>query len=448
MDGWLHKVTGGVQRLGGKAMGLFGAADDVSGGAVSGRYNLWSGLISRANTNSTLGSAAFLRGATTSRHGTLLAAANLLVPELLLQLRRRWYQQAGLAGTDTTHSYTSTSNLSVLHSTTIGDKTYKPTFGIYPRSCKWRDEVSDNSTQVDYEYWDDAAQHWSHQQPAACVLQGFRKPGPPRPWQMYKNNPRTEVVPSQHHVIYRNLWYNRGRWYALVDSSRQVAAWKFSKNQEINTLHVKDARRWAEHTNWRVGIDFKRPCDQMVLLHLKRTHLMEWVRAVMAVALGVGRQQQLPPIWLQQETDVPWEQLGRCSMCGAKYPATCVQVLIVRDLFTGGTRSFTNTVDARAFRAAVYSNYGLPPPALRRQLPRVITFQRKRANRRIINEEPFLQLLSQYGELRVVEFNSSTSFADQLATMRDTGVFVSAHTSNLANAVLLQPGSAVVEIIQ
>jgi protein O-GlcNAc transferase len=32
--------------------------------------------------------------------------------------------------------------------------------------------------------------------------------------------------------------------------------------------------------------------------------------------------------------------------------------------------------------------------------------------------------------------------------MRDTGVFVSAHTSNLANAMLLQPGSAVIEIIQ
>jgi protein O-GlcNAc transferase len=58
---------------------------------------------------------------------------------------------------------------------------------------------------------------------------------------------------------------------------------------------------------------------------------------------------------------------------------------------------------------------------MRKQLPRVITFQRKRANRRILNEEPFLQLLAQYGELRVVEFNSSTSFADQLATMRDTG---------------------------
>jgi protein O-GlcNAc transferase len=61
------------------------------------------------------------------------------------------------------------------------------------------------------------------------------------------------------------------------------------------------------------GVDFRRPCDQLVLLHLKRTHLMEWVRAVVAVALGVGRQQQLPPIWLQQETDVVWEQLGELS---------------------------------------------------------------------------------------------------------------------------------------
>lgn len=50
--------------------------------------------------------------------------------------------------------------------------------------------------------------------------------------------------------------------------------------------------------------------------------------------------------------------------------------------------------------------------------------------------------------MRVVEFNSSTPFAEQLRVMQETGVFVSAHTSNLANAVFLQPGSAVVEIIQ
>jgi protein O-GlcNAc transferase len=78
----------------------------------------------------------------------------------------------------------------------------------------------------------------------------------------------------------------------------------------------------------------------------------------------------------------------------------------------------------------------------------VITFQRKRANRRILNEPDLLALLATYGTVRVVEFNASTPFAAQLGVMRDTGVYVSAHTSNLANAVFLQPGSAVVEIIQ
>jgi hypothetical protein len=34
------------------------------------------------------------------------------------------------------------------------------------------------------------------------------------------------------------------------------------------------------------------------------------------------------------------------------------RALIVRDLFTGGTRTFTNSSDARAFRADVYRQYG------------------------------------------------------------------------------------------
>jgi hypothetical protein len=155
------------------------------------------------------------------------------------------------------------------------------------------------------------------------------------------------------------------------------------------------------------------------------------------------------------------------------------RALIVRDLFTGGTRTFTSSQDARAFRAEVYRQYGrclavymsdpctaaavpaaaallnhqaaglpppaasltslllqpmrlnkhninnmcyhrpccvragLPPPAARRRVPRLITFQRKRANRRIVNEEGLLALLAQYGQLRVVEFNSSTSFAGE-----------------------------------
>jgi hypothetical protein len=34
------------------------------------------------------------------------------------------------------------------------------------------------------------------------------------------------------------------------------------------------------------------------------------------------------------------------------------RALIVRDLFTGGTRTFTSSQDARAFRAEVYRQYG------------------------------------------------------------------------------------------
>ena len=42
---------------------------------------------------------------------------------------------------------------------------------------------------------------------------------------------------------------------------------------------------------------------------------------------------------------------------------------------------------------------GLPPPAPRQPVPRVITFQRKRANRRVINEEGLLELLSEFGQV-------------------------------------------------
>lgn len=51
-------------------------------------------------------------------------------------------------------------------------------------------------------------------------------------------------------------------------------------------------------------------------------------------------------------------------------------------------------------------------------------------------------------QVRVVEFNASTPFREQLEVMARSAVFVSVHTSNLANAQFLQPGSAVVELIQ
>jgi protein O-GlcNAc transferase len=48
----------------------------------------------------------------------------------------------------------------------------------------------------------------------------------------------------------------------------------------------------------------------------------------------------------------------------------------------------------------------------------------------------------------VVEFNSSSSLLQQLEVVRGSGVYVSVHTSNLANTPFLLPGSAVVEVIQ
>ena len=43
-------------------------------------------------------------------------------------------------------------------------------------------------------------------------------------------------------------------------------------------------------------------------------------------------------------------------------------------------------------------------------------------------------------QVRVVEFNASTSFREQVEVMSSTGVFISVHTSNLANAQFLPPG--------
>ncbi len=50
--------------------------------------------------------------------------------------------------------------------------------------------------------------------------------------------------------------------------------------------------------------------------------------------------------------------------------------------------------------------------------------------------------------MRVVEFNASTPFRVQLEAMAASGMFVSVHTSNLANAQFLQPGAAVLELLQ
>ncbi|KAI8470588.1 MAG: hypothetical protein J3K34DRAFT_385246 [Monoraphidium minutum] len=367
-------------------------------------------------------------------------------------------------------------------SVTAGGRAYGPSHGLYPRGCRWRDVGHTNgSDEVTYQYWDHAAHVWTDRRPAACTLQGAAKPGPPG-WRFLNGSPRTEVEVFKTHVVYKNLWYNAGRWYALVDGPKHVASWRFSRNQEISALHVKDAAAFAASVDWRLQagdtllfdyiffthptaighwwemvaplfsvlkrIDFKRPADSFVLLHLQRRHLPEWVRAMLAVALGVGPARPLPPIYLQEPADISFAQMTK-PLEGVPPTEWLVfeRVLIIRDIFTGGSRTFASKGDAHEFRAAVYGHYGLPRPAKPDVIPATVTFQRKRANRRVLNEDALLKLLGSYGDVRVVEFDATSSLKEQLLTMAGTGLFVSVHTSNLANAPLLQPGSAVLEFI-
>lgn len=360
-----------------------------------------------------------------------------------------------------------------------------PARGPFPVGCKWRaigykGRPAELWDVPEYEYWDEQRQRWGAKQPAACTVRGQAKTDTT----IWKDgSPRTEVNCSSSHCMYEKLWYNNGRWYLLVDGPTAVDSWKMTRNQDLNVLHVNDAKAFADGVDARIVTGdtlifdfiyflhptaighwcemmfplfsilrteptFARPATQFVLLHLKRSHLMEWVRAVIAVTLGVAPRAPLPPIVMQQEQpDIMLQTVSPLEGYGPDEWVVFERALVVRDLFTGGTRTFHSTHDAQDFRASLYQQYDLPPP-VPRPAPRTILFQRKRANRRILNEQMFLNVLREFGEVRVAEFNESTSFREQLEAVSSTGVYISVHTSNLANAPFLRPGSAAFELIQ
>lgn len=225
----------------------------------------------------------------------------------------------------------------------IGNTTYHPSFGLFPKGCRWRLATQANASGHSYQFWDYAARVWRDERPDACIPQSFPAPGPPD-WSFYRGSPRTEVTCEKSHCMYTNLYYNNGRWYALVDGETYIPSWKFSRNQEIVTLHVHNASDFLKPVSYRVipgdtilfdfiffihptaighwwemlgplysilkTANFKRPCDQFILLHLQRQHMLEWVRAMIAVTLGVGRQDELPAVLVQEETDNAWHQIS------------------------------------------------------------------------------------------------------------------------------------------
>ena len=113
-----------------------------------------------------------------------------------------------------------------------GNKTYHPSFGLFPKGCRWRSVTTEGVAEISYQFWDFEANEWRDEKPAACVPTTYPPPGP-EGWAFNNNTPRTEVVCQQSHCVYTNMYYNNGRWYALVDGNLYIPSWRFSRNQEV-----------------------------------------------------------------------------------------------------------------------------------------------------------------------------------------------------------------------
>mmetsp|Transcript_33697 Transcript_33697/g.95336 ORF Transcript_33697/g.95336 Transcript_33697/m.95336 type:complete len:574 (+) Transcript_33697:210-1931(+) len=379
--------------------------------------------------------------------------------------------------------------------------------GPFPRKCVWRElhiteepeptltsddkmvsTMYNHTVSVEYLHTDGT---WATSVPAGCAVTDARVPR--RKWRWpTAEGPRSDVDCNKLYCSYQNLWYHNGKWYVLVDGPIPGGSFALTKHVIIDSLHVISPKAWLSTVDWVVvpgesvvldfpflghptaighwpelmaplysilrnrtshfGRPFKRTPDHMVLLHLKAQHLMEWVRGLIATTLGVGPGSSLPPIILEnQDTNLLEGAHTDLWICFQR-------AIIAKDhISDGGTRTFASTDHARAFRDAMYALHNLKPtpsvkadltPADPKKIPRKITFIRKTANRRVVNEEELIEALSKFGEVQVVEFDSTTSMRDQLKVMAETGLLVSSHSSQLANAQFLQPGSAVLELIQ
>ncbi len=54
-----------------------------------------------------------------------------------------------------------------------------------------------------YEYWDAAADRWTLEQPAACLVKGERNP---KSWKWRNGSPRSAADCRDYYCIYENLW--------------------------------------------------------------------------------------------------------------------------------------------------------------------------------------------------------------------------------------------------
>lgn len=80
----------------------------------------------------------------------------------------------------------------------IGNKTYHPSFGIFPKGCKWRLITTEGSDEAEYQWWDNPTKSWVDERPEACSPTGFNQETAPEGWDFRNNTPRTEVIWPKH----------------------------------------------------------------------------------------------------------------------------------------------------------------------------------------------------------------------------------------------------------
>ena len=176
---------------------------------------------------------------------------------------------------------------------------------------------------------------------------------------------------------------------------------------------------------------------------------MEWVRGIIAIALGLPRGTSLPPLLLQEEVGSMWKQADGLIEGVENSNWVCFEkVLIVKDSYSGGLRVGKTPEDSKMYRRRGWEMYNLPiPPDQLMAPPRQITLLRKLSDRRILNEEGLVQILKRYGPVRIVQFDMNTTMGEQIAIMASTGLLVSTHNSAMANSIFLPPGAAILELI-